>query len=138
MRAELGAWAAGSAVPVRIDPFIQQSELLPVLAGADVLIFPTLGDPYGLVVSEAMAAGMAVISTSAAGEIAERLTDGPGSPRGMIVPPGDPAALASAVKRLVGNRELLRAMQESAADHADREFGLERWVDAIERWSTRP
>jgi glycosyltransferase involved in cell wall biosynthesis len=137
MRAELESWAAGCAVPVRVEGFIQQGDLLPVMAGADVLIFPTLGDPYGLVVSEAMAAGMTVISTSAAGEIAERLTDGPAAPRGVIVPPGDPAALASAVKRLVGDRDLVRALQAAAAAHADREFVLDRWVEAVERWCAR-
>jgi glycosyltransferase involved in cell wall biosynthesis len=134
MQAEVEAWAARANVPVKMESFVQQADLLPFLVDADVLVFPTHGDPYGLVASEAMAAGLAVVSTSEAGEIRERLTDGPESPRGVIVPAGAPGAIAEAIRDLSVDRETLGRMQEAAAVYADREFRTERWVAALERW----
>ncbi len=50
---------------VKLAGFHQKAELPRLYAAGDVFVFPTLGDPYGLVVDEAMAAGLPVISTTA-------------------------------------------------------------------------
>jgi glycosyltransferase involved in cell wall biosynthesis len=83
--------------------FKQHDELPRWFAAADVFVFPTLGDPYGLVVDEAMASGLPVISTSAAGEIGLRVEDGV---TGFIVPPGDSATLARRLTQLAADPEL--------------------------------
>ncbi len=57
-------------------PLQQKGPTAALLCRRDVFVFPTLGDPYGLVVDEAMASSLPVISTSAAGEIADRIVDG--------------------------------------------------------------
>jgi glycosyltransferase involved in cell wall biosynthesis len=134
MREEIEAWAAKARIPVKIDAFVQQADLLPFLVNADVLVFPTHGDPYGLVASEAMAAGMTVISSTEAGEITERLTDGEEPARGIVVPQEDPAAIAEAIRKLSVDRETLSSMQQAAAAYADREFPISRWVEAVEAW----
>lgn len=96
--------------------FQQRSNLPQYLAIADVFVFPTLGDPYGLVVDEAMACGLPIISTSAAGEINARVHP---NRNGAIVDPGNVEALYLAMKdiairsadwRKMGNesRELVR------------------------------
>lgn len=72
--------------------FKQKPELPRYYALADVFVFPTLGDPYGLVVNEAMACALPIISTSAAGEIRDRVEE---KVNGYIVSPEDSAALAS-------------------------------------------
>lgn len=77
--------------------FVQPADLPPVYALADVMVFPTLGDPHGLVVEEAMAAGLPVITTRAAGDITRRLPD---DEAGYIVPPADADALAERMTRL--------------------------------------
>ena len=64
--------------------FFQKAELPRLYAAADVFVFPTLGDPYGLVVDEAMACSLPIISTSAAGEIRDRVESGV---NGFVVPP---------------------------------------------------
>ena len=50
--------------------FVQPAELPGWYALADCLVFPTHGDPNGLVVEEALAAGLPVIVSDAAGDIA--------------------------------------------------------------------
>ena len=81
--------------------YVQQDELPRLYATADVLVFSTLGDPNGLVVEEAMASHLPVISCSPAGDIQSRVPDGVA---GHVVP------IQCAV--LLGNR-----MANPAKDH---------------------
>jgi glycosyltransferase involved in cell wall biosynthesis len=78
---------------VRWLGFVQPADLPNVYAGADILIFPTLGDPNGLVVEEAMSAGLPVIATDAAGDIRQRVPQD----AGWVVRAGDIEALAAAI-----------------------------------------
>lgn len=88
--------------------FVQKHEIVPYFAAADVFVFPTLGDAYGLAVDEAMAAGLPVISTSAAGDIGARIKrDGTD---GFVVPPNDAGALGEKMKALALSPELRRSM----------------------------
>lgn len=109
--------------------FQQKSELPRFLAASDVFVFPTLGDPYGLVVDEAMASSLPVISTSAAGEISERIDEGI---HGIIVPPADAGALADAMERLALDDELRTRMGE-AGEQRMRDSTPERWAIDFER-----
>ena len=93
--------------------FKQKPELPRYYAACDVFVFPTLGDPYGLVVDEAMACGLPVISTSAAGEIRDRIEDGV---NGYIVPPEDSAALAERMLALVQDVALRARMGNISAE----------------------
>lgn len=93
--------------------FHQQPELPAFYAAADVFVFPTLGDPYGLVVDEAMAAGLPIVSTTSAGEIQERVYHGI---NGYLVPPGNSAALASAMRRTVDDSVSRTQMGERSAE----------------------
>jgi glycosyltransferase involved in cell wall biosynthesis len=76
--------------------FVQPADLPEWYAACDVLVFPTHGDPNGLVVEEALAAGLPVIVSDAAGDIAARV------PRsvGRVVGVGDAVALAWAMREL--------------------------------------
>ena len=91
--------------------FKQKPDLPALYAMSDVFVFPTLGDPYGLVVDEAMACSLPVISTSAAGEIRDRIEDGI---NGYIVPPENPSALAERMLELTRNAELRDKMGKSS------------------------
>jgi glycosyltransferase involved in cell wall biosynthesis len=62
----------------------------------DVLVFPTHGDPNGLVVEEALAAGRPVIVSDAAGDIKDRVPESVG----RVFPVGDVSALARAMEEL--------------------------------------
>lgn len=113
---ELKGRAAGIA-GIRWVGFVQPTELPDLYAAADVLVFPTLGDPNGLVVEEAMAAGLPVISTSAAGDIRSRLPDGRA---GYVVSPGAPAELAARMHELADDPDLRMRLGEEAAALAQR------------------
>ena len=109
--------------------FQQKPELPRYYALADVFVFPTLGDPYGLVVDEAMACGLPVISTAAAGEIRDRVEEGV---NGYIVPPEDSVALAERMLHLVQTPDLIAQMgvvsHEKIQGHTP-----EKWAEDFER-----
>jgi glycosyltransferase involved in cell wall biosynthesis len=87
---------------------------------ADVLVFPTLSDGFGMVVTEAMAHGLPVITTDKAGA-----ADLVSPDNGLIVPAADPRALADALQWCLDNRERLHAMRFHALDTARRR----QWPD---------
>jgi glycosyltransferase involved in cell wall biosynthesis len=114
--------------------FQQQGDLPRLYASSDVLVFPTLGDPNGLVVEEAMASQLPVISSDAAGDIRSRVPDGVA---GYVVPVGDPTALAERMSALALDETArssmgLHASQMAAAKGHDRYASdFERFVDAV-------
>ncbi|TLQ44713.1 glycosyltransferase family 4 protein [Streptomyces marianii] len=68
-------------------------------AAADLLVLASHTETYGMVVTEALARGVPVLAT-AAGGLPEAVGQAPdGSVPGTLVPPGDPAALAAALRR---------------------------------------
>lgn len=66
-------------------------------AAADLFVLPTLHDPWGLVVNEAMAFGLPIVTTEAAG--CKELVQG----NGRLVPPNDTPALAAALRDLLSD-----------------------------------
>lgn len=134
LRAEV---AARGLERVVFEAFRQHDELPELLAAADVFVFPTLGDPYGLVVDEALACGLPVVSTSAAGEISARVEDGR---NGFVVPPASSAALAQRMG-LLAEREDVRERMAMAARLSPRRT-TEDWAvafeEAIDRICGRP
>ncbi|WP_109994807.1 glycosyltransferase family 4 protein [Salinisphaera sp. LB1] len=109
--------------------FQQKPELPRYYAVADIFVFPTLGDPYGLVVDEAMACGLPVISTSAAGEIRDRIEDGI---NGYIVPPEDSAALASSMLKLSRDPDARTRMGQMSSDKIQGHTP-QQWAEDFER-----
>ena len=126
--------AVSQGLRVTLTGFRQRAELPALYAVGDTFVFPSLGDPYGLVVDEAMATGLPVISTTAAGEIRERVVDGVNA---YLVPPNDPSSLQAAMRRLAVDPVLRHQMgMRSAAMIAphtpDRWAGdFEHAVDSI-------
>lgn len=107
--------------------FVQQRDLPAVLASADALVFPTRGDPYGLVVDEAMAAGLPVIASTSAGEIRTRVTP---EETGLLVEPDDPAGLHAAMRYLQEQPRRAATMGHRAAE-AMGERTPERWARQV-------
>lgn len=90
----------------------------------DVLVLPSHQEPFGTVLGEAMAVGTPVVATTVGG-LAEVVRDGV---TGVLVPPGEPAALAAGVLRVLGERG---TMGPAAREHAVR-FGADAYADRVE------
>lgn len=85
---------------VRLLGYVPQAELRDVLLQASAVVVPSIWqEPLGLVVLEALACGLPVIATSVGG-IPEMIIDGE---HGFLVRENDPAALAAAIDRLLGD-----------------------------------
>lgn len=88
---------------VRFAGYLDRDEMLRALAAADAFVFPTLGDPYGLALREAMAAALPSISTTAVGEAQSEFTDGVDV---LFVPPSDSHALGRAMRAVLLDPDL--------------------------------
>lgn len=109
----------------RID---DRRELARLLAAADVLVFPTRREGFGLAPLEAMAAGTPSILTYLAGVTSDHIEDGVS---GVYVPVGDCEALAAAMKRLGDDPHQLHEIRQAARHRAQRLFG---WTAHIDAW----
>jgi glycosyltransferase involved in cell wall biosynthesis len=101
---------------IALSPTIPRAALFERYRAADVLVFPTLCDGFGMVVTEAFAQGLPVITTTRAGA-AELVRHGE---NGLIVPPGDSEALAQALEWCLINRSELKIMRKAALETAAR------------------
>ncbi|SNT06697.1 Glycosyltransferase involved in cell wall bisynthesis [Asanoa hainanensis] len=83
-------------------------------ADTDLLVLPSRADSYGMVVTEALARGIPVLTTTAQG-LPDTLGRAPdGSRPGVLVPPGDPGALAAALRRWLTEPSARDALRTSA------------------------
>jgi glycosyltransferase involved in cell wall biosynthesis len=88
----------------------------------DIFALPTFGDCLPMVLSEAGASGMAVVSTRVAA-IPEIVHDGQ---TGLTVPAGDTAALTEALRRLILSPDLRMQLGERANVHVDRAYDAQK------------
>jgi glycosyltransferase involved in cell wall biosynthesis len=118
---------AGPPLPRAAPPgvaylgFVSLDELPALLSQASVFALPTLAEPFGIAYLDAMACGVPCVGTRIEA-VPEIIREGV---TGLLVPPGDPAALAQALERLLRDPAGARAM--GARGRA--------WVSAGALWS---
>jgi glycosyltransferase involved in cell wall biosynthesis len=98
-------------------------------AAADLLVLPSRAESYGMVVTEALARGLPVVATDAGG-VPEALGGGPGLP-GMLVPVGDPVALADALARWLDDPALRGRLRANAVARRSRLAGWEATTEKV-------
>jgi glycosyltransferase involved in cell wall biosynthesis len=86
-------------------------------------------EPFGRVIVEGMLAGRPVVATRAGG-VVEIIEDGR---TGRLVPPGDAAALAEALRAVLGDGERTRSMAEDGRRAARERFSLDAMLAGVER-----
>ncbi|MEE9239654.1 MAG: glycosyltransferase family 4 protein [bacterium] len=98
-----------------------------LLEAADLFVLPSINEGMGRAVVEAMRAGLAVVATNVGG-VPAIVEDGV---TGLLVPPGDPASLTAAIKRLISHPALRVAMGEAGRLKAS-EFSDEAMIHQLE------
>jgi glycosyltransferase involved in cell wall biosynthesis len=102
---------------VHIHDFKQKRDLWTYYDAADILLFPTRGDVWGLVVNEALARGLPVVTTERCGGALDMLADGRS---GTVVPSDDVPALHRAVAAILDHPASRSRMAEAALAVAGR------------------
>jgi len=107
---------------VWIERMLERREVIQLLSHATLFVCPSIYEPLGIVNLEAMACGAAVVA-SAVGGIPEVVVD---DETGLLVPPADPEALATAVNELLADPERARRMGVAGRRRAVESFGWNR------------
>jgi glycosyltransferase involved in cell wall biosynthesis len=119
---QLRALAAQLGIAQHVE-FLGFSDVPPVLRSLDVLVHASKApEPFGQVIIEGLAAGLAVIATDAGGarEIIENGTTG------LLVPCGDARALAAALAELLAQPERARRLAQAGRQHVLQHFTIEQ------------
>jgi glycosyltransferase involved in cell wall biosynthesis len=130
-----GAGAAEETVRARIARLagaelvgpVAREDVPAALAGGAVYCIPSFGEPFGLGALEAMACGRPVVGT-AAGGLAHLVPE----QGGRLVPPGDAAALAAALRELLLDPALRERMGGHNRREVERSYGWDRVAARLE------
>jgi glycosyltransferase involved in cell wall biosynthesis len=114
---------------VTVRPRVDQRELAEIYRDADLFVFPSNYEGFGLALVEAMAARLPIVTTPV-GVAADALVDGQSA---LIVPRRDPGAIVAAVERIRGDEALRSRVIEGAHAAATRY----READRLREWADR-
>ncbi len=115
---------AGLAQRMRLAGALDAAELDLAFAASDLFVLPSYYEGFGMAAAEAIAHGLAVVTTR--GVFGYAVPDD----AGVQVPPGDPDALAACLRRLITDAAARRRLAEAAWAHA---ATLPRWRATAER-----
>ncbi len=99
-------------------------------AAADLFVWPSIREAYGMALLEAQTAGLAAVAGDTGG-VPDILRD---EETGLLCPEGDPAAFARAVERLIDTPSERLAMGERARDATALDHGFHGAADTIDGW----
>ncbi len=138
-RALLEAMTGKLGLKDRVDflGFRSQTQVREQLAATDVFVMSSFAEGVPVVLMEAMATGVPVVATRIAG-IAELVGDGVS---GLLVSPGDTAALVAALERLIADAPLRARLGAAGREMVQREFDGRveaAWLRAIFAGQTQP
>jgi glycosyltransferase involved in cell wall biosynthesis len=125
LRSELEAQAARDGLRERVSFLGWRADVAEVLAGFDAFVMPSRWEGFGLVVLEAMAAGLSVIATRVSA-LPEIVVDGV---TGIVTTPRDSAAMGKAMVELCENPERARELGRAGLQRAKTEFSAARMID---------
>jgi glycosyltransferase involved in cell wall biosynthesis len=128
LRERLAARVARSPMPpVRVLGHLERDEIADRYANADIFVFPSLSDAWGLVLNEAMASGLPLVVSSAPGAVEDLVNDGR---NGFVVAPLDAAGFANAIGRLATDTDL-RARMGAESSSVIRGFEPLDWATGM-------
>lgn len=111
---ELKRRVADQTIPDVVFPgFVNQTELPAVYAAADVFVLPSSNEPWGLVVNEAMCAGLPIVLSEEIGCAEDLVQDGV---NGDTFTAGDVTGLADALRPILTDSDLRAAQGEASLE----------------------
>jgi glycosyltransferase involved in cell wall biosynthesis len=119
-RAEVAAALAPLGDRVSFAGALDEAGIAARLAAADLFVWPAINEAFGMALLEAQASGLPVVSGNSGG-VGDIVADGA---TGLLVPPGDAAAFAAAVRTLLGDPALCAQFSAAARDKVRREHDL--------------
>jgi glycosyltransferase involved in cell wall biosynthesis len=100
------------------------TEAAPLFPAFDVFVLSSRTEGTPIVLFEAMAAGVPVVATAVGG------VPGVVSPaEAVLIPPGDPASLAAAIRTTLRDPAAARERTRAARQRLEREFGAQPWLE---------
>ncbi|TVR53326.1 MAG: glycosyltransferase family 1 protein [Gemmatimonadales bacterium] len=127
-RPEIEAAIAREGLGDRVTLLGYRLDIPDLQAAADLFAMPSLWEGLPLAVLEGMFAGNPLVATRTSG-IPEAVRDGV---EGLLVTPGDPEELASALERLLSDADLRARLGAGARARATSEFTIQRMADEYE------
>jgi glycosyltransferase involved in cell wall biosynthesis len=127
--AELRGLARSEGLPTVFTGLLEAADIVGALAASDVVVHPSLNEIFPNAVGEAMACGRPVIAADAGGTGELLGRDGA---TGVLVPPGDADALATAVRELLIDPARRERLGSAARRRIEAEFPLRRMIDGYE------
>ena len=124
LRADLAAQAAALGVADRVYFLGFRDDVAAVLAAADVFALSSEWEGMPVSLLEAMAAGCPVVAT-AVGGVGQVVRDGA---TGLLVPPGDPPALAAGLRACLDDPTAARRRATAARAWVVQEFSMRAWA----------
>ncbi len=128
-REEVLAALASFGQRVRFAGAVVPKAVPGLLGAADLLVWPAIGEAFGMALLEAQAAGLPVVA-GASGGVASLVADGV---TGLLAPPGDVAALSTRIAALLDDPARRQAMATAARARVAARHGLD---DAARRLDT--
>jgi len=114
-------------LPVDFMGFVSLPEFFQMV---DILLVPSWHEPFGIVLLEAMAWGIPVISTNCGGPL-DIVRSGE---HGLLVAPRKPEELAGAVRQMVDSSSLRLRLVVQARTRVESDFDIERLIPRIEQF----
>jgi glycosyltransferase involved in cell wall biosynthesis len=106
-----------------------RADIPSLMAAFDILAFPSLAESFGVVLIEAMAMGLPVVSTNTDG-VVDIVADGVS---GIMVPRQDARALADGLERLIGDPDLRVRMGRAGRARVEEFFDREEQITRLEQ-----
>jgi glycosyltransferase involved in cell wall biosynthesis len=131
-RKDFEAQVAALGVQANVLFLGRRNDVPVILACCDIAVLPSQAEGLPNAVLEYLAAGLPAIASNVGGS-AEVIQDGVS---GLLVPPGDSGALASALLKVLRDPDLPRRLAAGGQEHVRKNFSFEHMIEQVDNLYT--